>query len=153
MKFILYLISFLFIISCQKTKTPNFPKGDFDYLIGNWERTNEQEGKETYEIWEQTDKNSYKGIGYTLQNSDTIWKEQMRLTQRDTTWMLEIYNGTEPMVPFTIVKKTPTSFVAHNASNEFPTHIQYRYFDDTITAIVSSKEMEIPFIFWRVEEE
>ncbi|WP_299767666.1 hypothetical protein [uncultured Dokdonia sp.] len=152
MKSILYLFCCLIIVSCQKTKTTKIPKGDFDYLIGNWERTNEQEGKETFEVWEQTTKNSYQGIGYTLQNKDTVWKEQMRLIQRDTTWVLEIHNGVEPMVPFTVLKKTASSFLAHNPSNEFPTHIQYRYFDDTITAVVSSKEMEIPFVFWRVEE-
>lgn len=127
------------------------PKGDFDYLVGNWERTNEQEGKKTYEIWERFEENVYKGIGYTLQKNDTIWKEQMQLIKQDTTWQLKIQSDKEPIVSFKILKKTTSTFLAHNPNNEFPTHIQYRYFDDTITAIVSSKEMEIPFIYWRVE--
>ena len=152
MKSSLYILSFILFISCQKKQDPKLSEGDFDYLIGHWERTNEQEGKNTYEIWERSAQDIYKGIGFTLQKKDTIWKEEMQLIKRDTTWVLEIHNGSEPMVPFSILEKTPTTFLAHNASNEFPTHIQYRYFDDTITAIVSSEEMEIPFIFWRVEK-
>jgi hypothetical protein len=151
MKSFIYLFSLFLIVSCQKRTTPEMPKGDFDYLIGNWERTNEQEGKKTFEVWERFEKNVYKGIGYTLQENDTIWKEQMQLIKRDTTWQLEIQNAKEPMVSFKVLKKTASTFLAHNPTNEFPTHIQYRYFDDTITAVVSSEKMEIPFIFWRVE--
>jgi len=106
---IVFLCSILCIISCQKKTSSPVPKGDFDYLIGDWERTNEKEGKKTFEHWLQNTEALYTGIGYTLQNKDTIWKEQMQLI------------------------------------------LQYRYFDDTLTALVSSEEMEIPFIFWRVE--
>lgn len=45
MKIILYLCSFSLLISCYKKTNKELPKGDFEYLIGNWERTNEQEGK------------------------------------------------------------------------------------------------------------
>ncbi len=148
---IVFLCSILCIISCQKKTSSPVPKGDFDYLIGDWERTNEKEGKKTFEHWLQNTEALYTGIGYTLQNKDTIWKEQMQLILKDTIWTLEIHNDNEPMIPFTIIKKTSNSFTAYNATNEFPTHIQYRYFDDTLTALVSSEEMEIPFIFWRVE--
>lgn len=151
MKIVLYICSISLLISCQKKTSKELPKGDFDYLIGNWERTNEQEGKKTFEQWERTDTFAYKGIGYTLQDSDTIWKEHMQLIKQDTTWVLEIQSGQEPMVPFTIRKKTASTFLAHNPTHDFPTHIQYRYFDNTITAVVSSEEMEIPFIFWKVE--
>jgi len=151
MKLIGYICGLFLLISCQKKITRALPKGDFDYLIGHWERTNEQEGKKTFEIWERPDSLTYKGIGYTLRNTDTIWKEQMHLLKRDTTWQLDIQSADEPVVSFKILKKTATTFLAHNPTHDFPTHIQYRYFDDTITAIVSSEEMEIPFIFWRVE--
>ncbi|MFC4633077.1 hypothetical protein ACFO3O_04120 [Dokdonia ponticola] len=151
MKLIAYICSIFLFISCEKKITPQLPKGDFDYLIGHWERTNEQEGKKTFEIWERPDSLTYKGIGYTLKDTDTIWKEQMQLIKRDTTWQLDIQSGKEPVVSFKILKKTVSTFLAHNPTHDFPTHIQYRYFDDTITAIVSSEEMEIPFIFWRVE--
>ena len=147
---VLFLCCMVLTTSCQK-KIAQVSKGDFDYLIGNWERTNEQEGKVTFEYWEHTKETLYKGIGYTLQNNDTIWKEQMQLIQRDTTWTLEIQSDGEPMVPFAVIKKTANTFTAHNPSNEFPKHIAYSYFDDTLTAIVYSDEMRIPFIFWRAE--
>lgn len=151
MRPLICICSLFLLIACQKKTSSELPKGDFDYLIGNWERTNEQEGKKTYEAWQRPDTYVYKGTGYTLQEKDTIWKEQMQLIKRDTTWVLEIQSAQEPMVSFTILTKTASTFLAHNPTHDFPTHIQYRYFDDTITAIVSSEEMEIPFIFWRVE--
>lgn len=148
---ILLLFSSLFITSCQKKTSPQLPKGDFDYLIGDWERTNEQEGKETFEHWSHDTENLYTGIGYTLQNKDTIWKEHMQLVQKDTTWILEIYNDKEPMIPFTVTRKGSNTFMAYNPTNEFPKHIFYTYFDNTLTAMISSDDRNIPFIFWRVE--
>ncbi len=148
---ILLLFSSLLITSCQKKTSPQLPKGDFDYLIGNWERTNEQEGKKTFEQWSHDTESLYTGIGYTLQDNDTIWKEHMQLIQKDTIWTLEIYSDKEPMVPFTVINKTYNSFAVYNPTNEFPKHIIYTYFDDTLTAIISSDDTKIPFIFWRVE--
>ena len=63
----------------QKSTTQ--PTENFDWLLGNWKRTNEEKGKETFENWKKTNDNEYKGIGFTLQNSDTLSQEQMKLIQ------------------------------------------------------------------------
>ena len=49
----------------QKSTTQ--PTENFDWLLGNWKRTNEEKGKETFENWKKTNDTEYKGIGFTLQ--------------------------------------------------------------------------------------
>ena len=63
----------------QKSTTQ--PTENFDWLLGNWKRTNEEKGKETFENWKKTNDTEYNGIGFTLQNSDTLSQEQMKLIQ------------------------------------------------------------------------
>ena len=143
------LMLLLLVLSCDKTSQDTNVEITHDYLIGSWERTNDQEGRNTYEIWTKDGK-EYKGLGYTMSAGDTIFKEQLRLFKQETTWILEVSGVNESPTPFILTDFTTHSFVAQNPQNEFPKTIRYNYFDDTITAIISDEETEIPFIFWRV---
>lgn len=146
------LILFIVIsISCKQESKGVSNENTHDYLIGLWERTNEEEGRNTYEVWSKNGA-EYSGIGYTMSSGDTIWKESLRLFKQDTTWTLEVSGVNESPTPFILTNHTTNSFIAENPNNEFPKTISYRYFDDTITAIISDDETEIPFIFWRMNE-
>ncbi|MFT5861964.1 MAG: hypothetical protein ACI828_000610 [Flavobacteriales bacterium] len=139
------------VSSCAKEQKESNKKNTHAFLLGTWERTNEQEGQNTYEIWNKSGK-EYTGIGYTMRAGDTIFKEQMRLYIQDTIWTLEVSGVNKNPTPFRLTSFTSHSFVAENPQNEFPKMIEYRYFDDTITATISDEETEIPFIFWRIED-
>ena len=52
-------------------------KENFDWLLGSWKRNNEEEGKETFEIWEKRNSSEYSGIGFTMQNNDTLKQEKI----------------------------------------------------------------------------
>ena len=39
---------------------------NFDWLLGNWKRNFEEEGKETFEIWGKNSSSEYSGIGFTI---------------------------------------------------------------------------------------
>jgi hypothetical protein len=145
------LILLLLIAGCAKEQKESNKENIHAFLLGKWERTNDQEGQNTYEIWNRNG-NEYTGIGYTMRAGDTIFKEQLRLYKHDTTWTLEVSGVNESPTPFRLTSFTSNSFVAENPENEFPKTIQYRYFDDTITATISDEETEIPFIFWRMED-
>lgn len=146
---ILSLIVLGLVIGCAEDQKKPTSQSPHDFLLGSWERTNDQEGRNTYEIWTKKEK-EYSGLGYTLSAGDTIFKEQLRLFKEDTSWILEVSGVNESPTPFVITSFTTHSFVAHNPENEFPKTIKYSYFDDTITATISDEETEIPFIFWRV---
>lgn len=145
------LMLLILVLSCDKDVKNANSENTHDFLLGSWERTNDQEGRNTYEIWTKNEK-EYTGFGYTLQAGDTIFKERLRLYKRDSTWTLEVSGVNESPTPFLLTSFTTHSFVAQNPQNEFPKTIHYNYFDDTITATISDEETEIPFIFWRVLE-
>ncbi len=80
------VIAILFLSSCtsknseeSKTQNNEISKStkNFDWLLGNWKSNNEKENRETFEIWKKKNNSEYYGIGFTLQNNDTIKQEKM----------------------------------------------------------------------------
>ena len=97
MKKLLLLLFCFLALSCNyqnksSSNIDNEKKVDvsFDWLIGNWVRTNNEEGKTTYETWEKIDGHSYKGLGYTLQKQNTISIEDMWINRSGNMWQLEV---------------------------------------------------------------
>ena len=74
-------------MSCNSTtkKTDNNSEKqieNFDWLLGNWERLHEEQGKETFENWKKISQNEYSGIEFTIQGSDTIKEEEFRIRKQ-----------------------------------------------------------------------
>ena len=126
---------------------------NFDWLIGNWKRLYEEEGKETFENWEKINKNIYKGHGFTLQNSDTLWQEYIQLTKEDTSWNLLVKSPEETeFTTFAGVTHNPTSFTFENLEIEFPNKIHYWIEGENLKASVSGAEMKIDFTFEKIQQ-
>ncbi len=124
----------------------------FDWLLGNWERVNDEEGKATYELWEKVDDSEYSGFGFTLQNADTIWQENMHLRKLDGAWELNIQSPEDPeAVIFRLSDRGNQTFTFENPELEFPKRIHYKREGSEIFATVSNEEMQIPFQFQRLE--
>jgi len=134
----------------KKAKTEEIT--NFDWLTGNWIRTNEIKGKQTYENWMRGIKNEYIGFGYTTEKNDTIWQENITLIKRDSVWNFEVF-GKGESVPtiFKLSKIGKESFVCENDLNEFPKKIRYFRDKDKITAIISDSNTEIPFEFEKLK--
>ena len=79
------LIAFVFTM-CNSKQTESTE--NFDWLLGKWQRTNEEQGKTTFENWEKTNNSEYNGIGFTIQNNDTISREKMKIVETDGKWNL-----------------------------------------------------------------
>lgn len=120
----------------------------FDWMLGEWERANEQEGKETFESWEKISETEYAGFGFTKQSSDTIWQENITLIKRDTVWHFEVtgYEEDKPTV-FRITNIEESGFISENPDNEFPKIISYSRDGNKLQAVISGEGMEIPFEF------
>lgn len=121
---------------------------NFDWLLGDWKRTNEEDGKETYERWHQKDGSEYKGIGFTLQNGDTISKEEMSLLLQDNKWsfVVKTAKDKEP-ITFNITEIKSNSFVSINDSVDFPREIKYWMDGNKLKAQVSNDFIMLPFDF------
>ena len=160
MKQILILFIGVALISCnqqakespEQTSTESAINSEnFDWLVGKWKRLNEEEGKETFENWEKNSDTEYAGIGFTMQNGDTITQEKMWLTKVGEHWDVIVkLPGEDTSVTFKGTSHNESEFICENPENDFPNKIRYRKDGDKISASISNAEMEIPFEFGKL---
>ncbi|MGZ2368387.1 hypothetical protein ACXR6G_01200 [Ancylomarina sp. YFZ004] len=163
MKKILILLIGVLIISCNQRKKENqktdvkpttlIEKSEnFDWLLGKWKRLNEEEGKETFENWEKIKETEYSGLGFTMQNGDTIKQEKIRLTQTSGKWNLTVKVPEESeSTTFNGVSHNDNEFTCENNEIDFPNKIKYWKNGNKINATVSGGEMKISFEFEKLK--
>ena len=142
MKILLLTCCFLMLISCDKEKNKSLKP---TFLIGDWVRTNDKKGSTTYEKWNS----ELKGIGFTLKEKDTSFKEILSIVNVKDTLILKVESVNKNPTFFKFTKQTDSSFVCENSKNEFPKKIKYYLENDQLKAIVSSDEFKIEFNFER----
>lgn len=164
MKYILFAILAICLFSTCSTKKESESNDlatmkteeaqRFDWLLGNWLRVNEAEGKTTYEKWVIITPFHYEGEGYTIDavNKDTLSSERMHIQYKDDVWKLGVSlpNSLDTTF-FAFTDLDSLSFVCYNPLNEFPKTIIYKLESDTIKAAISDSSMVIPYIFARVK--
>ncbi|MGB5699609.1 DUF6265 family protein [Muriicola sp.] len=151
MKKILLLLPLLFTISCGNN--PSESKDGFDWILGNWIRTNETEGAETYENWKKDSSTEYIGFSYTMQHKDTVWQENIRLFKTAETWSFEVTGkGEKEPTKFLLTEIENSNFVCENSTNEFPKKIEYSRNGAQLLAKISGDEMEISFDYKKTDE-
>ena len=153
-----FLIATIFIIvSCNSAtneKKNNSKKAveNFDWLLGKWERLHEETGKKTFENWKKISQNEYSGIGFTLQNADTIKQEKIRITKQNEKWILTVKVPEETeSITFPITELKSDEFTCTNDSLDFPKQIKYWKNGEKINALVSGDSLKIDFEFERLK--
>ena len=144
------LLLFAFIIlfnQCSIGDEKTVTSGEFEYMLGSWERSNDGQGQSTFEIWAKDHANSYSGLGFTLQNGDTVFKEEMQIIKRAGNWQLEVSGVNEGITSFLISSHDSSSFSSNNIKNEFPKMIEYSIENNLLKARVSDNTREILFTF------
>ncbi len=134
------LILLTALLSCQEQdkEKPHF-------LIGDWVRTNNKEGEQTFETWSS----DFKGMGYTLKAKDTTFKEILSIITIKDTLYLQVEGVNEKPTLFKFTEQTDSSFTCENPKNEFPKKIKYWMLNDTLKAKVSNSEFSLDFSFIR----
>lgn len=135
----------------QSSELTNTPV-NFDWLLGDWIRTNEELGKETYESWEKKSNTEYHGLGFSMQNGDTLMQEGIRLIKSNTDWNIEVrlQNNTQAVI-FKVSSFNEQEFICENLDNDFPKKIKYWKNGNKLNASISGGDMEIPFEFDRIK--
>lgn len=121
---------------------------DFNWLIGEWIRTNDKDGVQTFENWEKKSDSEYTGFGYTMQGNDTVWQERMALITLNNKWSFDAVgkDETEP-TKFKLTVIEERKFICENHSNEFPKRIEYKMIGDTLHAKICGSGKEVVFNF------
>lgn len=147
MKSKIIVICFIAIALSCKEKTSNNQQ-NFDWMLGSWIRTNDQEGKTTFENWIKYNDSVYSGFGYTMQNNDTVWQENVKLTKTNGNWSFDVTGeGQTTPTKFRVTSIEKERFVCENKVNEFPTTIEYSRNREQLIATIAGNEMEIKFNF------
>ena len=147
MKISFYIFILLISLSCSQKDTTQH---NFDWLIGSWIRTNDKEGNITHEHWTKKSNMEYVGLGYTLQDQDTVFKERLRLIKSTTNWSLEVTGVNEHPTHFRLTNHSANSFECENKTNEFPKYIAYSLQENILLAKISDEENEISFLFEKI---
>ena len=136
----------------EMAKIQNSTSHNFDYLLGNWKRTDDDEGNQTYESWTKENSKKYIGHGFTMKGIDTISQEHMTISKSTGDWILGVKLPSEPTeTMFTMKKIDATYFEFESKENEFPNLIRYDAVDGRLEAVISGGDMMIPFIFEKMK--
>lgn len=138
---------FCFINCNPETKEASLTP--FDALLGTWKRTNDEAGKQTFEIWKKQNAEMYIGEGFTLEGLDTIFKEDIKILFQDSVWIFEVSGVNENPVPFQIGYLDHQSFNCVNEKNPFPKKIAYNISENMLQAVISAGTDKILFDFER----
>ena len=160
---VLILFIGLLLISCNQDKKENTEvvensvketeaPENFDWLLGNWKRNNEEEGKETFENWEKKSRTEYIGLGFTMQGSDTTKQESIRLVKSNKSWRLEVKAPEDSeAISFKMTSFNEQEFICENEELDFPKLIKYWKNGNKLNALVSGGDMKIEFEFKKLK--
>jgi len=100
-----FLLVIVVLSSCNKTQ-----EFQFDWLLGNWERTNDSKENKTYESWTKKSDTEYIGLGCTLKGKDTVFKENIQLIKEKEKWIFKVIGINENPTLFPVSSLTKASF-------------------------------------------
>ncbi|WP_075344573.1 DUF6265 family protein [Tenacibaculum agarivorans] len=141
MRHLILLLAAFSILSCKKEiQNPKF-------LIGKWKRVNDEPSKSTYEFWNE----NYSGLGFTLQNKDTVFREDLSIVSINGVKQFQVTGVNENPTLFKITELSNTSFTCENPDNDFPKKITYWLEEEKLHAKVANDEFAIDFEFERME--
>ena len=143
---ILALVGCLFI-GCSSQPVEDTDKWHlFENLTGGWIREQGDSLLSTEE-WRYGEEGMY-GIGITLGNGDTIFREEM--------WLLEIegkyfYQASVPHNPgpvqFAVTILSDSGFTSENPKHDFPKKIEYQWNNDSLWVTISDDSRSVKFNF------
>ena len=141
LSFLFSLSVLLFVTSCEEQSSTTPPQNeapvvvdapDLTWLEGKWERAEEQGGTVSYESWTSTE-GGLRGLSFTLQDSDTLYKEQLLIgMDGDSLAYFADIRQDGNMVPFRLLSHEDQGAVFHNPALDFPWKIAYTRSQDSL---------------------
>ena len=113
---------------------------NFDWLLGDWQRTNDPTDMQTFERWRKIDALSYEGLGFTVQYKDTVWQEQIKLHREGKTWYFDVHQAQVEMTRFKLKEIGSENFSCLNPTNDFPKLIEYHRDGSMLLARISGDD-------------
>lgn len=121
----------------------------YDWLLGEWQRTNDSEGKLTFENWTKVNDSIYTSHGFTMKGADTVWQEFAFLSPTNSDWFFRVkMNKTDSSsTDFKVIEMGEDFFTCENQQNDFPKIIKYKKSGNNILAEISADTTKVDFVF------
>jgi len=148
---ILYLM-LLATKSLTAQTTSEKTKSDFQslsWLEGKWTSSNNTKpGRHTIESWKKTGEYEFTGRGATLQGSDTLFAERLKIIieGNEIHYVADIVENKNP-VHFVFTMTGPNIFICENLQHDFPKKISYQLIGHTLKAQTSDNGKVKEFVF------
>ncbi len=158
MKYLSIIILFVLANCCQaqnnNSQLGSSSVSQLKWLEGKWLRVNNRPGRTSYETWNTASSTSMDGLGITLMNSDTTFRENLKIIAKDDKlfYVAEVAHNAAP-VYFEIEITGKYSFTSHNPDHDFPKQIAYKLDKDRLTATISGDGKSIDFVFQKASPE
>lgn len=125
------LLFVLAIIASSCSYDPSDQIISLKKLAGTWESTG---NVLFYEQWEIIDDTTMRGFGFSVNNSDTVYNEQLYIQKDDNSvnYIAIVWkqNNAEPVL-FHLIKSTEDYFVFENPMHDYPNRIIYHFKSDS----------------------
>lgn len=135
----------LFVLPSSGLPEPT--EKSFDWLVGQWKRTNDQDGYQTFERWTRLEDGNYLGHGQVYSEGNVVFQEELRLRFSNNEWTLTVSSLEQDPVVFHMTSSTDSSFVVENPSHDFPKIIRYAMVADELHATIEGDPVKIDYFF------
>jgi hypothetical protein len=132
--------------SISTKTTDNFSK--LQWILGSWTRTTNDPGQSGIESWQKISSYEFRGKGITMEGTDTVFIEKLRMTIKDNNiyYVSDVPENPNP-VSFKITTIDTKGFTCENPSHDFPKKITYLLDGKSLKATISGDGKEIDFLF------
>ncbi|MEQ9422894.1 MAG: DUF6265 family protein [Cyclobacteriaceae bacterium] len=146
------IYTFIFLVAILVSASAQSELDQFAWLLGKWERSNVRSNRTAFENWEKSSDSKFSGIGFTLQDGDTVFVEKLELvSNKDGVFYVANVAHNAAPVFFKIIEITDSGFISENLKHDFPKRIEYELSGNNLKATISGDGKQIPFEFIRID--
>lgn len=151
-KTILLQILFALIFLSAKSQTTSQPSASLvdqlSWLQGSWTRTNSKAGQSGIELWKMVSSTELSGRGITMQGSDTVFVEKLKIIVHDGSlfYVADVPENQKPVL-FRLTEVKQNTFTCENPSHDFPKKIAYTLQGTKLHAIISGNGKSMEFLY------
>lgn len=140
------LILLMTAVNAQTPTAADFPK--LHWLEGMWTKKMSRPGRTGFEQWERVSGTAMKGIGVTMKEKDTLFKEGLQLQAKENAlyYVADVAEN-KGLVWFKITAITADGFTCENPAHDFPQKIVYQKTEDQLKVTISGDGKSIDFFF------
>ena len=146
-----YFIIILLLSSCY-WPTPQQSFNDLQQLEGKWTSSQNVQFNEYWEIKSDT---LMQGVGFSLQENDTAFKEELKIYYKEGIIYYAVkVDGSPQFVSFKLVEAKRNLWVFENKIHDYPNIIIYKLLDNnglTATTTNSNGNKKIEFVMIRTQ--